>query len=343
MLAPNLKNKSSGNKKIAPAVAAAIVSGASALGSTGLSAWNTSRVNRSNQSSVDRQNQFAVQLRNYDNWYNSPVQQMKRFREAGLNPDLIYGSMDSASSSAPSLASPSTDVGFDTSGIVTSGSQLASMMQQQKYIDAQTENLSIQNAMLSKDLGNKDEAIRLANEQVNSAIDNMNEQTNKIKEEVKSLQFQNDFNEKTATMQYQKFVNEVSTSLEQYKLTKAQRETVENSMALVYLQQYKAIIEIALAEQQYSQNARMFEKQIKEIDARIAKLNEDTEAVRLANQITSRDFNIQVYTSAWNEKGEKRIGKNNNTIFPDWYNEVSAVIESGLMNIPSFIGKIFRK
>lgn len=339
MLAPKVNSK--GSKKLAPAVAAAIVSGASALGSTGLSAWNTSAVNRSNQRSVDKQNQYAVQLRDYDNWYNSPVQQMKRFREAGLNPDLIYGSMDGSSSSAPSLTAPSTDVGFDASGIATSGSQLASIIQQQKYLDAQTENLSLQNQLLKKDVGNKDEAIRLQNEQIKSAIDNMNQQTDKLKEEARSLQFQNDFNDKTANMQYQKFVNEVGSSLEQYKLTKAQRQTVENSMALVYLQQYKSIIEIALASQQYSQNSERFKKELKEIDARISKLNEDTEAVRLANKIGNRNFNIEVYGSSWNEKGQKKVGQNNDTVLPDWMNELGAFLESSLSQIPNFLGKIF--
>lgn len=33
-----------------------------------------------------------LQLLKYQNWYNSPVQQMNRLQEAGLNPHLVYGS-----------------------------------------------------------------------------------------------------------------------------------------------------------------------------------------------------------------------------------------------------------
>jgi len=32
-----------------------------------------------------------IEQRDYQNWYNSPQQQMERFNDAGLNPNLIYG------------------------------------------------------------------------------------------------------------------------------------------------------------------------------------------------------------------------------------------------------------
>ena len=38
-----------------------------------------------------RQNKQARKLLDYQNWYNSPAQQMYRFKQAGLNPNLIYG------------------------------------------------------------------------------------------------------------------------------------------------------------------------------------------------------------------------------------------------------------
>lgn len=39
----------------------------------------------------DLQYQRGWDVMNYQNWYNSPEQQMTRFRQAGLNPHLIYG------------------------------------------------------------------------------------------------------------------------------------------------------------------------------------------------------------------------------------------------------------
>lgn len=54
---------------------------------------------------------------NKANAYNSPLQQMMRFKAAGLNPNLIYGQMNNGAS-APSMSSssaPSSDIGvYDT-------------------------------------------------------------------------------------------------------------------------------------------------------------------------------------------------------------------------------------
>lgn len=47
-----------------------------------------------------RQNDYNLQMWNMQNQYNSPASQMARFKEAGLNPNLIYGQ------GQPGLASP---------------------------------------------------------------------------------------------------------------------------------------------------------------------------------------------------------------------------------------------
>lgn len=52
------------------------------------------------------QNQYAVENWNRENNYNSPKEQMKRLKEAGLNPDLVYGNGASGLQSGP-ISSPS--------------------------------------------------------------------------------------------------------------------------------------------------------------------------------------------------------------------------------------------
>lgn len=52
--------------------------------------------------------QQELDIMNYENWYNSPAQQAKRMRDAGLNPDLQgVNSSESASASTPSSSIPS--------------------------------------------------------------------------------------------------------------------------------------------------------------------------------------------------------------------------------------------
>lgn len=47
--------------------------------------------NRRNRQSVDKQWERALEMWHMQNAYNHPTEQMKRLRDAGLNPNLVYG------------------------------------------------------------------------------------------------------------------------------------------------------------------------------------------------------------------------------------------------------------
>ena len=57
---------------------------------------------------MDLENQYAIDMFNRTNAYNTPSQQMKRFREAGLNPNLMYGNGSAASGNADMPSAPSS-------------------------------------------------------------------------------------------------------------------------------------------------------------------------------------------------------------------------------------------
>ena len=68
--------------------------------SSGINAVSTIFTNaaqkRQNLEMYDRQRVDALADWNRQNQYNSPSEQMKRFKEAGLNPHLIYGQTQTA-------------------------------------------------------------------------------------------------------------------------------------------------------------------------------------------------------------------------------------------------------
>lgn len=71
---------------------------------------------------MDKQNNFALSMYNMDNRYNSPVMQRARLEQAGLNPNLMYGSggIQNTSSGAPNSASgqaPQVDYGRPSEAI----------------------------------------------------------------------------------------------------------------------------------------------------------------------------------------------------------------------------------
>lgn len=68
---------------------------------------NTALTYKYNKKLAEQQNQFNLDMWNLQNEYNSPSSQMRRFAEAGLNPNLIYGQGSSGnSSSAPQMVTP---------------------------------------------------------------------------------------------------------------------------------------------------------------------------------------------------------------------------------------------
>ena len=51
---------------------------------------------------IEMQNEYNTKMWNLQNEYNTPANQMKRYREAGLNPNLIYGNGSSSAGNATS-------------------------------------------------------------------------------------------------------------------------------------------------------------------------------------------------------------------------------------------------
>lgn len=52
---------------------------------------NVAATNRANREMADLKWQRDLEMWNLQNRYNTPANQMKRFKEAGLNPNLVYG------------------------------------------------------------------------------------------------------------------------------------------------------------------------------------------------------------------------------------------------------------
>ena len=80
--------------------ASSLIGGAFSLGGMSLQ-------HKYNKEMAEIQNQYNIDAWNRQNEYNSPLQQMNRLKEAGLNPNLMYsqGNVGNASS-APQMSAP---------------------------------------------------------------------------------------------------------------------------------------------------------------------------------------------------------------------------------------------
>ncbi|MCT4124980.1 hypothetical protein HZP69_00670 [Elizabethkingia anophelis] len=62
-------------------------------------------MNNSSNKKIARENrEFSLEMWNRNNEYNTPLAQMQRLKEAGLNPNLMYGQGTTGNSSAPAKA-----------------------------------------------------------------------------------------------------------------------------------------------------------------------------------------------------------------------------------------------
>lgn len=145
-------------------VAAATLIGGAITGGAGLAASRSNRKAQAQQNADDRHHEIVMQSNQNTNeraqWrreneYNHPAQQMERLRQAGLNPNLVYGkgADNTASSLNLSQANPSSKPPPQHDIMPAMDSMKNSLMQyaQIRQINAQTDNLGEQNALIEKE------------------------------------------------------------------------------------------------------------------------------------------------------------------------------------------------
>lgn len=129
-------------------IAAAIAGGASLFNTISGLITNKAQVNE-NRRIYDLQRQHSLEDYNRMVEYNSPQEQMRRFKEAGLNPNLIYGqqtmspTVRSSDASPAKLTAPSLDVSSLTNSLLA-GYDI-------DLKTAQADNLKVQNEVLQQE------------------------------------------------------------------------------------------------------------------------------------------------------------------------------------------------
>lgn len=139
----------------------ALASGAASLGSQAINAYATERANKKNRKFAEdmykKQQADNERMWNMTNTYNSPQEQMKRLQEAGLNPNLIYGSGSQTGGTASPTTAPQSSFkasapSFDLGG--ATGTAFDRYFNTQLKT-AQLDNLKKQNDQIEADIAYK--------------------------------------------------------------------------------------------------------------------------------------------------------------------------------------------
>lgn len=85
------------------------------LGEPAMAKWNTDKTIEANKNLSEYAYSKDLQMWNLANQYNSPTSQMARFKEAGLNPNLIYGQGSAGNASQlPKYQAPRAEYSYQT-------------------------------------------------------------------------------------------------------------------------------------------------------------------------------------------------------------------------------------
>lgn len=134
------------------------------LGSA-ISAGSSIAGNIFNNNAIDRNNKAQIDLWNKTNEYNTPANQMKRFKDAGLNPHLIYGQGNSGNAgSAPASTPKSVDL--------TQFGSIVNTYLDLKQKDQQITNMQSENR--GKEISNDINWFNLKDEQYKAGMDPAN-------------------------------------------------------------------------------------------------------------------------------------------------------------------------
>ncbi len=152
----------------------ALIAGLAAVTASVVGAFSQRRTNKKNRELAEYQYSKDVEMWEKNNEYNSPESQMDRYQQAGLNPNLVYGSpaVSGNSTSMPSYDSPELDAYTDFGDFGASSAVNAYYQeQQQKNSDKLAEsNYELQKTQAAV---NRIEAINKFIESKGKVIDNL--------------------------------------------------------------------------------------------------------------------------------------------------------------------------
>lgn len=283
-----------------PTTTAAIISAAASAAGSGVSALTGAKLNKKNRRFYDeqrqKQNEFNAQqaqvayerqreLLQYMNDYDSPINQMQRYKAAGINPALAVGNISAAGNNASGVAAasggeaPAYSVSNPMSQVSSDLSQIASIFANLKVQTAQADNLNADTDKKSSEKKNIDadtvlkesqkEAIESSTKEVIQRIEDINPKiSKKLGAEFDKLISDINNSSQLTLAQVSEIKQNIRNLVESANLTKKQSQLLEKQLEWFDVDMSnKAGIDIQT--QQKLQNDVQFQDMINELRSEI--------------------------------------------------------------------------
>lgn len=281
-----------------PIPTAAIIGAAATLGATGINAASTGKTNRKSRAFAeymyDKQRNQSLADYTMQNEYNSPTSQMARLKDAGLNPNLIYGEAKGAEA-APIRGTPSANwtphaPQVDVGAI---GQTVGKFYDVQKTIE-ETDNLKKQNTVLQQ------QALLLDAQRTNVNADTGSKlvvtDTGKFRLELESQLRQNSLDASDAHLKKTNLENEKLSA--DTKFTLNQDERAASASAASLQESAARILQMRI-------NNTKVPYEIQEMKARIQDINNSAEIKRLDAELKAKG--LQPHDPLWQREVMKLV------------------------------------
>lgn len=273
---------------IAPLLAAGIVAAAGSAASAGVNAASASATSRKSYKFTkmlqEQQYERQKEMRDYANWYNSPVEQRARYEAAGLNPDLMYGggSTSAGMSETPSVSnnqfhaeSPGNIGGLISKGI----DQFWSGIYQQNIVD----KIQMENKLLAQRAINEAETSRLIRAQADAQL-----KTNNFLDEKLQLGNEKLAGEVLNTGSYSQVINS------QADLNRMRIKQTEQNMQIQQQELLLKIRQMNINEKKLEADLKHIDQMVTESMSRVKNVDEQTRRT-MEETIKYRALNYYFY------------------------------------------------
>lgn len=230
-----------------------------------------------------RQFDYNKQLQNYayqknleqwqrENEYNSPSAQMDRYRQAGLNANLIYGQSNLAASS-PEMSigdvgsgTAQTAAPLDVEGINIDPASLQRLINETKLADANTEN-------------------------INADTEKKKEETENVEEDTRGKKIENDFKQDLNPVKLEQAAQDLEKTASENKLIQSQVKNTNLDSALKKYEQELKQLDIQIKRVEADHADELMELRIKRENAQISFVNH--QIAMIGKQLASYDDELR--------------------------------------------------
>ncbi len=315
-----------------------------------------------------RQNAFNLEMWNRQNAYNSPIAQMQRLRQAGLNPNLAYGQLGSgeagslesaganATVQAPEFENPFANAPQNVQSAIAAKQQ-AEIHEKQMYgLDLQNRHQElmntsqdIDNQIKKYDLDDYGEFVQNRKEQREVLLSNMKKTGQQMDKTLQLMDDQHAINlvnkgllDEQLDFERRSKDDKLKAIQLQNKLTEAQTRQANNAANLLFLQgveqQYRnKIAQMDMLDRKeaqklgYNQYIDAHNKVVAEID----KIKKDTKAVELANTYQEMVNSDKSLDMAFRGRGK------DGQILPGFNAGLAYYIDTSLNWLTQSVGNVF--